>query len=239
MKKKTSKKPTAKNQDESTYPDDLYYDDLLNSLPNYVLTISAEEKKKRARKIKEDKAFFQKLITDFKIEDEEKFHVFWMNLEILMDCSYNEDEKGDDLLQIAALLEEITDILGFGNPTNSFRLRGVGREMLEKLEEYKEICISKHQPAKNHAPVAHHMDALVAHVGDYLTGVLGIPFRYSETITNKEKPAADFLNRTALHLFQTRRVNIRGLNAAAKRYKKKLSRAEEKPRPKAKKKPLK
>lgn len=225
MKKKTSKKPTLKNQDKSTYPDDLYYDDWLNSNHRYSLSTAEKKKakKKQEKRIEADNAFFQKLITDFKIEDEEKFHVFWTNLEISMDFSYNENEKGDDLLQIAALLDEITDIIGFGNPINSIRLRGVGQEMLGTLEEYKEICISNHQSAKNYAPVAHKMDALVAHVGDYLTAVLGIPFRYSETFTKKDKPAADFLNRIATHMSQTRGISIRGLNAATKRYKKKLT----------------
>ena len=241
MKKKTSKKPTVKKQDEPTYPDDLYYDDWLNSNHKHFLSAAAEEKakKKREGRIKEDKSFFQKLITDFKIKDEKKFHVFWTNLEISMDFSYNEYEKGDDLLRMAELLDEITEILAFGNPTNSSRLGNVGGEMLETLEEYKEICISNHQSAKNHAPVAYQMDALVAHVGDYLTNVLGIPFSYYDSYAKKKNPTKDFLERITDHLSQTRRVSTRGRWAAAERYQNELAQAGKKPKLKTKKKPLK
>ena len=185
-------------------------------------------------------AFLNGLVKDFNIQDRQALQTFWHNIEISLDFSYDDYEKGDDLLDIAQRLEEITDILAFGNHLNSVRLGGVAPQMVEALEDFRETCIEKHRPAKNHAPTARQMDAVIAHIGDYLINVLKIPFHYhASENTKRENLAIKFIKRTEEHLELIRGVDTRGFDAAANRYRKKLNQGRKRPKIKLKKKPLK
>jgi hypothetical protein len=186
-----------------------------------------------------NKAFIDGLIKDFDIQDREKFDQFWFTLQVITDFKYGQDNKGDDLSDIASQLKKIINTLEFGNPTTRVRLGNIGKEMISKLDEYKEICLERHKPPVNNAPIAYQMDALVEHVGDYLIYVLKIPFHYSKVDAKRRQPAKEFLKRIARHVGNTKSINIRGLDEAAARYIKKLKRVRKRPKIKLKKKPLK
>lgn len=205
-------------------------------------------KKKKPNKISKpqatpddlNKAFLNGLAKDFNIQDLQALQTFWRNIQISLDFSYDDYEKGDDLLDIAQRLEEITDILAFSNHLNSVRLGSVAPQMVEALEGFRETCIEKHRPAKNHAPTARQMDAAMAHIGDYLINVLGIPFRYHASVnTKRENMAIKFIKRIGEHLELIGDVDTRGLDAAANKYRKKLNQGRKRPKIKLKKKPLK
>ena len=80
------------------------------------------------------------------------------------------------------------------------------------------------------------MEILIAHAGDYLVQVLGVPFR----LTNKETEAARFLRRIANYLWETRRIKYRGLDRYAARYEKIINQSQKnKQKTKARKRPIK
>ncbi len=190
----------------------------------------------KRQKIEDD--FLNDLVREFKIEDRKKLDQFLFDLNFALDCFYDHHEKGDDLIEISSLLEKITDTIT-DNRINSTRLGEISAEMVSKLEDYREACIDKHIPAKRNAPVAHEMDLLVSHAAGYLVNVLKIPFRYYKAEKEKKQPGKEFLKLVALHLQETRGLNIRGLNQAAMRHRKKLNEVKRKCTLKIKKKPIK